>query len=347
MTEALASPPVTLLPAATSRTAWIDAAKAFAIFFVVFGHVLRGAYDTGLLAHDALFRWIDNSIYLFHMPLFFFLSGLTFTGQKLAWTDFLRRRLRGIVLPYVIWSTALVAIKQLGQGSVNHPVGFADLLAIAYAPISPFWFFYALLLIQIATRLTMPRVGANGVLALSVLAFLGHFLNPDQGTPIDSGLEFFLYFAIGLVLQPLRSLRIGGAAASAAALLFLVPPLLCVLGQIDYQTLPGRLAAVPMILAASGFFIWLGGTAAGRAWPIRMAGQATLEIYCLHIFFTGTTRIVLLRLGLADPGVQLVAGTLLGMALPIAIARAATHLGLSGWLGFPPLNASRKLRPPG
>lgn len=46
------------------RILWIDYAKAFAMFFVVIGHVNSGNYLT-------------NWIYSFHMPLFFFLSGIT------------------------------------------------------------------------------------------------------------------------------------------------------------------------------------------------------------------------------------------------------------------------------
>lgn len=42
---------------------------------------------------------------------------------------------------------------------MNHPVGLADLLRIAYAPISPFWFFYALFLIQITARILLPWPG--------------------------------------------------------------------------------------------------------------------------------------------------------------------------------------------
>lgn len=329
-----------------ARTLWIDVAKAFAIFFVVFGHVWRGIHDAGLLADARVFAAVDNAIYLFHMPLFFFLSGLTFSGTRHAWPDFLRRLGRSIVLPYVIWSVALVAVKQGAGGTVNHPVGFADLLGIAYAPISPFWFFYALFLIQITARLCLPRVGLAGTLALAILGFLAHFLNPNPGTPIDFALEFLPYFALGLLFQPLRARppRVGPAGALTAGLLFLGPPLLCLGWSIGYETLPGRIAAVPMILAASAFCLWFAGTAAGSAWPIVMAGRATLAIYCLHIFFTGTTRAVLMKLGVVDVWPQLLVATLLGMIAPIMIQRAATRFGVVGWLGFPPLPAAPNLR---
>ena len=51
------------------RILWIDYAKAFAMFFVVIGHVNSGNYLT-------------NWIYSFHMPLFFFLSGITVKAYR-------------------------------------------------------------------------------------------------------------------------------------------------------------------------------------------------------------------------------------------------------------------------
>lgn len=51
------------------RVVWIDYAKAFAMLFVIIGHV-----ETG----NSLTDWV----YSFHMPLFFFLSGLTLKTNR-------------------------------------------------------------------------------------------------------------------------------------------------------------------------------------------------------------------------------------------------------------------------
>lgn len=54
----------------TNRRSDIDIAKGFALFLVVLGHVVT--------MHHTIFRWI----YAFHMPAFFFLSGMTFRPEK-------------------------------------------------------------------------------------------------------------------------------------------------------------------------------------------------------------------------------------------------------------------------
>jgi len=57
---------------------WVEYAKAIGIVLVVYGHSARGAQAAGLFANEHLFAVVDSIIYSFHMPLFFFLSGLFF-----------------------------------------------------------------------------------------------------------------------------------------------------------------------------------------------------------------------------------------------------------------------------
>ena len=54
------------------RVAWIDNLKAFVIFLVVLGH-------SGLKDKSQAIAIIITWIYEFHMPLFFLLSGVSFS----------------------------------------------------------------------------------------------------------------------------------------------------------------------------------------------------------------------------------------------------------------------------
>lgn len=73
----------------TVRRSDIDIAKGFALFLVVLGHVVT--------MHHTIFRWI----YAFHMPAFFFLSGMTFRPEKYrTCLDYVKRRGKSLILPY-------------------------------------------------------------------------------------------------------------------------------------------------------------------------------------------------------------------------------------------------------
>lgn len=82
----------------SNRRTEIDVAKGFAIFLVIFGHVVT--------MHQTLFRWIFS----FHMPAFFFLSGMTFRPDRYPdFRAFLADKFRKRIVPYfMIAGIALV-----------------------------------------------------------------------------------------------------------------------------------------------------------------------------------------------------------------------------------------------
>lgn len=70
----------------TSRIGWIDTAKGIGLLCVIFGHL-----------H---IPYVDTWVYFFHMPLFFFLSGVVFSGRKYDFTTFLKKKVKSLVVPY-------------------------------------------------------------------------------------------------------------------------------------------------------------------------------------------------------------------------------------------------------
>ncbi len=80
------------------RYDYIDIARGIGILLVVWAHIMV----TG---------WTHQMIYSFHMPLFFFLSGMVFQKEKFpSFGDFLKRRAKRLLIPYVIYSFATWAI---------------------------------------------------------------------------------------------------------------------------------------------------------------------------------------------------------------------------------------------
>ncbi|MGV3574842.1 MAG: acyltransferase family protein [Devosia sp.] len=95
----------------TGRLDWVDAARGFGIVLVVFGHVWRGIWQAGILDDPVLFAGIDAAIYLFHMPLFFLVSGMFFEKSVLrdGATASTLRRFETLLHPLVLWSWILAA----------------------------------------------------------------------------------------------------------------------------------------------------------------------------------------------------------------------------------------------
>lgn len=89
----------------SKRIEWIDVAKGVGIVLVSFGHLRNGDGESVWL--PALDVPID-AIYLFHMPLFFLLGGLTFSRRG-GFKAFLARKAKTLLVPYYVFSLYFLA----------------------------------------------------------------------------------------------------------------------------------------------------------------------------------------------------------------------------------------------
>lgn len=81
-----------------SRFDYLDLAKGIGILLVVWAHILI----TG---------WSHQIIYAFHMPLFFFISGMLFNKAKYSsFRQFITARAKRLLVPYLIYSIASWAL---------------------------------------------------------------------------------------------------------------------------------------------------------------------------------------------------------------------------------------------
>ncbi len=158
------------------RIAWIDNAKAIGIFLVVLGHLPVPEY-------------LATYIYSFHMPLFFFLSGLVFKGRESTVLAFARTRSRTLLIPYVVFGVLTYLFWVLIARNVGQDIGtgipwYQPLVGMLYSNgiddwlihNVPIWFLTCLLLTELCFYL-LSRV-AHGYLqllaALVTVATIGY-----------------------------------------------------------------------------------------------------------------------------------------------------------------------------
>lgn len=83
------------------RMDYLDVAKGIAIFLVMMGHAAL-AFDTP--------NW-RLTIYSFHMPLFFLVSGVVVGRAKDGWRPFLKKNVLTLLVPYLIWALIFLPFK--------------------------------------------------------------------------------------------------------------------------------------------------------------------------------------------------------------------------------------------
>ena len=77
----------------------IDVARGIAMLLVMWGH---------FVTNDLLVK----PVYIFHVPLFFIISGYLFDGQKYTVRIFLKKKIRTMIIPYLLLGIPIV-ISQL------------------------------------------------------------------------------------------------------------------------------------------------------------------------------------------------------------------------------------------
>lgn len=80
------------------RIEWIDICKFIAITIMVIGHI-------------GLPTKLSDLIHIFHMPIFFLLSGLCLNFEKYSnFCFFLKSRLKTLIIPHLIWSIIMYVV---------------------------------------------------------------------------------------------------------------------------------------------------------------------------------------------------------------------------------------------
>lgn len=81
------------------REQWISYFRAIGIILMVFGH--SGASET-----------MRNFIYLFHMPLFFFISGYLYK-DNLSLLKFIKKKIKTLYFPFVFWQIVFIFLNNI------------------------------------------------------------------------------------------------------------------------------------------------------------------------------------------------------------------------------------------
>lgn len=330
----------------SQRMEWLDYAKAIGITLVVLGHVIRGlrVETVGLRLNDYL--TFDFLIYTFHMPLFFFASGIVFGSRlSLAPEKFIRALTIGLVVPYIIWSVTFVVLQQPVGSHVNNLYQVPQLLQIWRHPIGYMWFFYALIFVQIGFYFVYRIAGSAGIVVFAIACF-SSYLFPQIDLSVDriapGAAMGGTFFALGLaVLAANRRYQIN------------IPPSALLIGGIVFWALSAvtmlqmpNFREIAPIAAASGVMMTVAGClmlprARGPLAIVALIGQASIAIYVAHPILGAACRILLYRMGVTNCEMHIVSETLIGIAVPLLLYVAANRFAISSYVGFGP---TRKLQ---
>ncbi len=315
---------------------WVDYAKGIGIILVVFGHVARGVVNADITINHEMMLLLDQLIYSFHMPLFFFLSGLFFIGslKKRETSGLIVNKLHTLIYPYLVWSIIQLSLQISLSEYTNFEKSFENIYAFLWQPSDHFWYLYTLFVMFVLYTLVYYMTSSvRSILFLSLLTYFLHELLSTPWSVLNSVYQFGIYFSLGIALSHFKEehidklwLRTVGAIFTFSLAMYLVPyqGMLPSLFMNDLLTLIIAVIAILSVVVFSHLLSKL-----NVAW-IKIVGSYSLEIYLVHIIFGSGFRIIMQYVFGIESGLfHLIFGTLVGIVFSILFVEAVKK---AGWL---------------
>lgn len=306
------------------RNAWVDYAKAIGIILVVYGHVARGVFNAGLPMDEGNYLLVDSIIYSFHMPLFFFLSGLFFYDSlmKRGKTGLIVNKVDTIVYPFIVWSLLQGLIEVVLANYTNGQATLAEVFSLLWSPRAQFWFLYALFLVFVVCSFVYANADRRYFLPMLLVFGVLYVFNQDLAAG-NAGWFIFgnaVFFALGVWFNEVKAFFL--ARYVPLTLLF---GAMFVIGQYLFHItfglnwevggLPVLVLATVSILFMIALSMWLGQI---RMEWLLFIGASSMTIYLMHILAGSGVRVILGRLlGIDSIPAHLMGGTLIGLIAPL------------------------------
>ena len=331
----------------------LDIAKGIGIILVVLGHCLDGLIISGYFPATVLWpRLTLWTIYIFHMPLFFVVSGHLASGKHRPVGSTLARLLSTIVYPYFLWSILEgLTLIYLSRFTNSH-LPISSLYKILWIPLIPYWFLYALFICHVG-YLAIRKLSHRWQLIVAIAVFVAPLFFMEtigrlQLMIVQETVRGFLYFVLGVIsVQQVKQL--GTWAAATASVLFAV--LAVALYQSQVGGITGTIAVVPVAIAGITATLAWSRVLAEQDGPfirkltttLAFLGRYSMSIYVMHIFFTAGVRIALKRLTSRPTAlvtiIEIGAATVAGILLPLGINWLVSKFDLDKWFGLQHMEA--------
>lgn len=316
------------------RNIWIDDIKVFSCTLVVLGHFFQSMVKANILPENDLYKWFNQSIYLFHVQLFFICSGYLYQKYSRVntirrWCENISKKAISLGIPYLAFSTITWFLKTAFSGSVNGEIGglFETLFLV---PTAPYWFLYTLFFLFLLTPTFSNEKIMLTVLCIAVILKFVNITGCSTNIyAIDTVFNYGVWFVFGMIISRTSmdvklAKRAGVVVGTILAGIFLAASIYIYFFEVNFlgmTFLLGLLACVAVILMAVSIF--------RDSQQYKLLGylaRYTMPIFLMHTIFAAPVRIVMLKLGVESAFIHTVVGLIISFAGPIAAAEVMKYI---------------------
>ena len=199
----------------------LDLMKGIGILLVYLGH----SFNLYGLKWNNLFLFLYRTTYSFHMPLFFFISGLlSNTNKEINLEKFYKGKIKRLLVPYLFINFIDFFPRTLFPQFVNSEFGGVKKVLFYGTKIS--WFVYTLFIIFMFFPILDKYILKKDKyylfgLFLIILNYLRVFENIEIFS-INSVVNYLVYFYTGYIIKPFYKKKIKNGIGSQNSFFFII-----------------------------------------------------------------------------------------------------------------------------
>lgn len=317
-----------------TRYTWVDNIKFACCILVVLGHTFMGLAESGIIEKSLAYNLLTQSVYTFHVPLFFVCSGFLYQKSDRvhsvkSWGKNVLDKLLNLGVPYAVFTIITVVFKTVFSDSVNNPSG--NLLKTLFlAPVAPYWYLYALFLLFLFIPCLKSKKQATALFFTAFAARIVYLLCVDHSVALPYVLYSMfcrmIWFVIGMCLA-FDIFDLKALYSKAVMILFG----LTAIGMSIYyyrelylnqtvQYIIGMLFVISIIILSQNLHFGFIDKVSFKF------NEYFMPVYVMHTIFSAGVRILLLKSGVENFAVHLVCGLAAGFLLPAAIYEIAKKI---------------------
>lgn len=324
------------------RETWVDNVKVTACILVVLGHFFQSMNASHIIPSIDLFYWFNQTIYYFHVPLFFICSGYLYqqystVNNAQTWGRNVTKKLLSLGVPYIIFSFATWVLKTAFSDSVNSQIGnLGDVLFLH--PTAPYWYLYALFFLFLITpTFKNKKAAAVGFCAALVLKIICIIFGKIDIQAILYILKNEIWFVIGMCISSfdLKKYLVKSKIIipAAAGVIFVGLSVLVYALGIDNRAvafLLGLLACYAVVALTAKI-----SSGKKQSAVMNFFSRYTMPIFLMHTLFAAPLRALLLKVGIQNAVIQIVLGLAISFIGPVIAAIIMRKLKWPEFIMYP------------
>lgn len=329
------------MEARLSHEAWVDDVKVIACLFVVTGHLLQSLMKSSVIADGFLYLWFEQTIYTFHVQLFFLCSGFLYqlrgkVTDVSSWKKNVLRKLSALGIPYVIFTCITFAFKFVAADSVNTATGgLLDTLLLH--PTAPYWYLYVLFFLFVFVPTIQSSRGVTILSLLGVVCIVIQLIGCNGDLPYFAAqsIVYLPWFAAGMILS-YRGLPVPKWQDLWIGITFLLGGvILSLYTYLNNWGSPALLLTGVLISISIIVLVHLSYPDEEDGRYFGFLARYTMPIFLMHTICAAPVRMLLLRSGVCSPLPHVIFGLLASVAGPIILTVLIEHCGKLDFIMYP------------